>query len=249
MAIVETVSIERKLQMYEARERILNRINPEINTAINLDKFLQATVRELGIMMEVDRCDVMVVRKNSELKIDFEYRANPAIPSSVGLVIPIDLERLSSSIKLTSPIAIDDTTLHKDSLFRQLSQTVRTRSLLVMPIILGQELLGFLGFHKCDFVRHWFPDEIQFVESIASHIAVGYQYTRIYQEKEKEAQINKVLLEIANDINAQRDLSAITAHTFLLSGLSGAARAQRASVPSPSLCGQAYSRAAQARPR
>jgi two-component system, NtrC family, response regulator HydG len=210
---VETVSIERKLQMYEARERILNRINPEINTAIDLDKFLQATVNELGKMMAVDRCDIMVIRKNSELKIDFEYRANPAIPSSVGLVIPIELARLSQIIKLTAPIAINDTALNKDPLFRQLAHTVRTRSLLVMPIILGEELLGFLGFHQCDFVRHWFPDEIQFVESIARHIAVGYKYTRIYQEKEKEAEINKVLLEIANDINAQRDLAAITAHT------------------------------------
>src|SRR5438874_635436 len=200
--------------MYEARERILNRINPEINKAIDLDKFLQATVTELGKMMAVDRCDVMVFRKNSELKIDFEYRASPTIPSSVGLVIPLDLARLNLSIKLTAPIAISDTTgPGKDPLFRQLAQTVRTRSLLVMPIILGEELLGLLGFHQCDFVRHWFPDEIQFVESIARHIAVGYQYTRIYQEKEKEAEINKVLLDISNNINAQRDLSAITAHT------------------------------------
>src|SRR6185369_16244409 len=111
--------------MYEARERILNRINPEINTAIDLDKFLQATVNELGKMMAVDRCDVMVLRKGGELKIDFEYRANSSIPSSVGMVIPLDLERVSNSIKLTAPIAINDTlSPGKDPLFRMLAQTV-----------------------------------------------------------------------------------------------------------------------------
>lgn len=209
-----TISLERKLQMYEARERILNRINPEINTAIDLDKFLQATVNELGKMMAVDRCDVMVLRKGSELKIDFEYRANDAIPSSVGFAIPLDFESLSHSIKLTAPITIDDTLAPgRDPLFRQLAQAVCTRSLLVVPIILADELLGLVGFHQCDFVRQWVPGEVQFVESIARHIAVGYKYTRIYQEKEKEAEINKVLLEIANDINAQRDLAAITALT------------------------------------
>lgn len=213
--IAETISLERKLQMYEARERILNRINPEINTAIDLDKFLQGAVNELGKMMQVDRCDVMVFRKDSELKIDFEYRANPDIPSSVGLVIPVDLQRLSSSIKLTSPIAIDDTEAPgRDPLFRHLAKTLQTRSLLVMPVILSSELLGLLGFHQCESTRHWFADEIQFVQSIAHYIAVGYKYTRIYQEKEKEAEVNKVLLEIASDINAQHDLSVITAQTI-----------------------------------
>lgn len=213
--IAETISLERKLQMYEARERILNRINPEINTAIDLDKFLQGAVNELGKMMQVDRCDVMVFRKDSELKIDFEYRANPDIPSSVGLVIPVDLRRLSPSIKLTAPIAIDDTEAPgRDPLFRHLAKTLQTRSLLVMPIILSSELLGLLGFHQCKSTRHWFADEIQFVQSIAHYIAVGYKYTRIYQEKEKEAEVNKVLLEIASDINAQRDLSVITAQTI-----------------------------------
>lgn len=212
--IAETISIERKLQMYEARERILNRINPEINKAIDLDKFLQATVNELGKMMGVDRCDLMVMRKEGRLNIDFEYRAHDNIPSSLGLVIPVKFEQLSQVIKLTATIAIDDT--HdpgKNPIFRQLAMTLQTRSLLVVPIILSGELLGLFGFHKCDFVHHWVPDEIQFIESIAGHIAVGYQYTRIYTEKEKEAEINKVLLEIANDINIQRDLRGILAHT------------------------------------
>ncbi len=209
-----TISIERKLQMYAARERILDRINPEINKAIDLHKFLQATVTELGKMMEVDRCDMMVVRKDAELKIDFEYRANQNIPSSLGLSIPLELQRLSRTLNLTAPIAINDTqTSNRDPIFRQLAEGVQTRSLLVVPITLSNELLGFLGFHQCERVRAWVKDEIEFVESIARLIAVGYQYTRIYQEKEKEAEINKVLLEIANDINVQRDLAAITAHT------------------------------------
>jgi two-component system response regulator HydG len=200
--------------MYEARERILNRINPEVHKAIDLDKFLQGTVNELGKMMAVDRCDVMVLRKGSELKIDFEYCANESIPSSKGFDIPIDLEKLSSAIKLTVPIVINDTLAPgKDPMFRQIAQAMRTRSLLVVPIILADELLGFLGFHKCDFVHQWYPEEVQFIESMARHIAIGYKYAHIFNQKEKEAEINRALLEIANDINAQRDLAAITAHT------------------------------------
>lgn len=211
--VISTISTERKLQMYEARARILERINPEINKAIDLQKYLQATVTELGKMMEVDRCDMMVLRKDAALKIDFEYRANLSIPSSLGLTIPLELQHISRSINLTIPIVINDTQTSRDPLFRQLAESVQTRSLLVVPITVNNELLGFLGFHQCEVARNWQQDEIAFVQSIARLIAVGYQYTYIYQEKEKEAEINKVLLEIANDINVQRDLAAITAHT------------------------------------
>ncbi len=211
--VISTISTERKLQMYEARARILERINPEINKAIDLEKYLQATVTELGKMMEVDRCDMMVLRKGAALKIDFEYRANSSIPPSLGLTIPLELQRIGRSINLTAPIVINNTQTSKDPLFRQLAESVQTLSLLVVPITLNNELLGFLGFHQCEFTRTWEKDEIEFVQSIARLIAVGYQYTYIYQEKEKEAEINKVLLEIANDINVQRDLAAITAHT------------------------------------
>ncbi|HXG65686.1 MAG TPA: hypothetical protein VNO70_11310, partial [Blastocatellia bacterium] len=55
----QTMSLERKLKLYEAREAILSRIGSETFSVINLDHFLQATVNEVGKMMEVDRCDVM----------------------------------------------------------------------------------------------------------------------------------------------------------------------------------------------
>ncbi len=63
MESTETLSLERKLRMYEAREAVLSRIGGETISAINLnlDRFLQATVTEVGKMMEVDRCDVMTL--------------------------------------------------------------------------------------------------------------------------------------------------------------------------------------------
>jgi len=161
LSIERTLQLyERKLQMYAARERILERINPEINKAIDLDKFLQATVTELGKMMEVDRCDIMVLRKDAELKIGNEYRADNSVPSSLGLSLPVDFQSLSRSIKLTAPIAINDTQNSNNFLFRQITEKVQTRSLLVVPISLASEPLGFLGFHQCQFVRNWVKDEI-----------------------------------------------------------------------------------------
>ncbi|MBA2646316.1 MAG: hypothetical protein H0U81_05910, partial [Pyrinomonadaceae bacterium] len=56
---VQSLSLERKVRMHEAREAIINRLAPNIHSEIDLDKFLSAIVAELGRMMEVDRCDVL----------------------------------------------------------------------------------------------------------------------------------------------------------------------------------------------
>ena len=65
----QTLSLERKLRMYEAREAILSRIGSETFSVINLDLFLQATVNQVGKMMEVDRCDVMTLTPEGDLQI------------------------------------------------------------------------------------------------------------------------------------------------------------------------------------
>jgi hypothetical protein len=52
------------IEMYEAREAILNRLNsdfvrPDAVSVIDIDKFLQAAVTEVGQRLAVDRCNVI----------------------------------------------------------------------------------------------------------------------------------------------------------------------------------------------
>src|SRR5258705_2323964 len=102
----DTLSLERKLEMHEAREAILNRIGSEPCSVINLDHFLQATVTEVGKMMEVDRCDVMTLAPEGVLRITHEYRADTGgeeLPSLMGTEVRADLDRLQESMDLYSP--------------------------------------------------------------------------------------------------------------------------------------------------
>jgi hypothetical protein len=52
----QSLSLERKIKMHEAREGIINRLAMTLPHAINLDRFLNVIVSELGRMMNVDRC-------------------------------------------------------------------------------------------------------------------------------------------------------------------------------------------------
>jgi len=208
----DTLSLERKLKMHEAREAILNRIGSETFSVINLDHFLQATVTEVGKMMGVDRCDVMTLTSENHLRITHEYRANvdDELPSLLGTQLRVDLERLQEGVDLYSPQAIADTTSPDVApILQKLIDGLGSKSVLVVPITFNLQLLGMLGLHHCREHYHWNDDEINFIRNLAQHIAIGYRYTHIYTEKEREARINKVLLEIANDINTGSDFTEV----------------------------------------
>src|SRR5205807_3446856 len=107
----DNLSLERQLEMHEAREAILNRIGSETFSIINLEHFLQATVTEVGKMMGVDRCDVTTLTPEGHLRITHEYRAegDDQLPSLLGAQLKVDLERLQESLDLYNPQAIEDT--------------------------------------------------------------------------------------------------------------------------------------------
>src|SRR5947209_3515540 len=207
----QSLSLERKLKLHEARESIIGRLAEKLPTSINLDSFLKVFVAELGRMMEVDRCDIIKLTPEGELRVSHEWRASEAVPSSLDARLPVDVATLSQHLDLKQPIKLDDTAdITIDHKVRFFARSLGTRSLLVVPVVLGDEVLGIIGLHQTQAPRRWFDEEIAFLVSIAMQLAIGYQYTRIYTDKKREAETTKALLEIANALNARSDFGEVT---------------------------------------
>jgi transcriptional regulator with GAF, ATPase, and Fis domain len=207
----QTLSIERKLKLHEARESIIGRLAANLPTSINLDSFLKVIVAELGRMMEVDRCDIIKLTPEGELRVSHEWRASETIPSSLDARIPVDVATLSQYLDVKKPIRLDDTSAPElDHKVRFFAKSLGTRSLLVVPVVLDDEVLGLIGLHHTRACRHWSDEEVAFLVSIAMQLAIGYQYTRIYNDKKREAETTKALLEIANALNARSDFGEVT---------------------------------------
>ena len=204
-------SLERKLKLHEARESIINRLALKLPTSINLDTFLKVIVAELGQMMEVDRCDVIKLSPEGELRVSHEWRATETVPSSLDARIPVDVKTLSQYLDVRQPIKLDDTSAPElDHKVRFFARSLGTRSLLVVPVVLDDEVLGLIGLHHTRTTRHWSDEEVAFLVSIATQLAIAYQYTRIYTDKKREAETTQALLEIANALNARSDFGEVT---------------------------------------
>lgn len=201
----ETLSLERKIRMHEAREGIIERLARDLPTNIDIARFLKVVVSEIGRMMDVDRCDLLELTPDGDLIINTEWRKAESIPSSIGTVIPFNLEKLVGKIDLSSAIPISSISEINEPAIKFLAKALETKSLLIVPIRLDKRIIGILGLHMTTGERDWGSEEVSFLESIARHLAIGYQYTRLYVAQEQETQRTNSLLEIANTLNSYSD--------------------------------------------
>jgi len=207
----KSLSLERKLELYEARESIIGRFAANLPRSINLDTFLSVIVAELGQMMDADRCDIIKLNADGELIVGHEWRASKSVPSSLNAHIPVDVATLSEYIDIKKPIRLNDTSSPDlDHKVRFFAKSLGTRSLLIVPVVLDEEVLGLIGLHQTRGPRVWTDEEVAFLVSIATQLAIGYQYTRIYTDKKREADTTKALLEIANVLNARSEFGEVT---------------------------------------
>jgi two-component system, NtrC family, response regulator AtoC len=206
----QTLSLERKIQMHEAREGIIQRLARDLPTNIDLERFLNVIVSEIGRMMNADRCDLLQLSHGSDMRISHEWRKDETILQSEGTTIPVDAQKLAEQFDLTKPIRVNDTSQAKNATVRFFAKALETRSLLVVPIILSGKVLGLLGLHGVHEPRIWLDEEVSFLESIAQQIAAGYQYTRLYVAQEQDSNRTKALLEIANILNSHSDFGEVS---------------------------------------
>src|SRR5829696_3426279 len=210
----QALSLERKVQMHEAREAIIDRLARDLPTNIDLSRFLNVVVSEIGRMLQADRCDLLQIVGGKELSISHEWRRDEKIPSSQGTNIPVDAAKLGERFDITKPIRINDTSKSKDGTLKFFTKALETRSLLIIPIMLNGNVLGLLGLHDTRHPRVWLDEEVTFLESIGRQLAIGYQYTRLYVAQEQETKRTNALLEIANTLNSHSDFNEVSARVL-----------------------------------
>ncbi len=203
------LTLERKIRMHEVREAIIDRLAHDLPTKIDLERFLNVVVSEIGKMIGADRCDLLQLNGSKELRISHEWRADPSVPESKGTVIPFPAEKLLERFDITEPIKINDIARHNDPTLRFFANALETRSLLIVPIKISGRVIGLLGLHDTRRAREWNDEDIAFLQATARQLAIGYQYTSIFVAQEKEARRTNALLQIANTLNSHSNFSEV----------------------------------------
>ncbi|EKV00511.1 bacteriophytochrome (light-regulated signal transduction histidine kinase) [Leptolyngbya sp. PCC 7375] len=77
----------------------------------------------------------------------------------------------------------------------------QVRANLVVPLLQGRHLWGLLCIHQCQAPRQWQETEIEFVQQIASHLAVALQHAELWADLQAEVVERQQAEERAQALN------------------------------------------------
>jgi two-component system sensor histidine kinase/response regulator len=101
------------------------------------------------------------------------------------------------------PFAVDDinkTYQASPCLLNFLNQ-VQVKSKLVTPILVSKQLWGLLIIHQCEYVRHWQPWELEFLQHIAEHLAIAINQAQLYRQLQQQTQnLETCVIERTQDL-------------------------------------------------
>ena len=197
------------------RESVLREITQRIRKSLDLKTIFETSVREIRQFMETNR--VGVFKLNSDSKFDGgEFVAESVgngFESTLGIQIhnPGLAKRLEYLYQQGEVSAIHD--IHQAGLPDdeiQFLARFQVRASLVLPLLNGASLWGFLCIDHCTAPRSWQKSEINFVKQIAEQIGIGIQQATLYEKVQLELEIRWRAEEaIALQLRQQQTLSSI----------------------------------------
>ncbi|MCK4807773.1 MAG: GAF domain-containing protein, partial [Candidatus Aegiribacteria sp.] len=210
--ITEAEQTRKKLNFREKFESLLINISTDFiemrGSALNLG--INDALLNIGVSIEVDRA--YLFQFNDELKImnnTHEWCATNIQPQIDNLQelrtdnYPWWMNSLDRHRTIHIPRVVDLPSWAEAE--RELFESRDIQSLLVVPVVHGNDLIGFLGFDSVNQERYWSEDIIDLLRIVGT--AIGNALVRNRMEKEliemyrradKEAQLNSVLLREVN---------------------------------------------------
>lgn len=113
------------------------------------------------------------------------------------------------------PLLVND--VSKDDRYMLVEGDDLTRSELVVPVILDDELLGVLDMHD-DKIGRFTEADLQFAESLAGFLGVAIRNAQRFGETEAHAARLKIMAEVAAELSALRPVPDILENTIKIIG-------------------------------
>ncbi len=209
--ITEQKENEEKLHAKEAFETLIMRLSTEFNNlhSREIDRGIQHTLEELGRFAKVDRSYFFLFdMANAAMSNTHEWCADGIEAFKDELQdIPLDtlpwwIDRLKRHKNVHIPDVMD---MPEDAAQEQqvlLEQGIK--SLLVLPVFYGTEILGFIGFDSVRSYKTWDRDSIGLLRVVAELFGNTLNRKRTEEElhfaKERAERANKDLLKINTEL-------------------------------------------------
>jgi PAS domain S-box-containing protein len=206
---------EAQLQAALERDRLLGEIALRIRRSLNLDQILHTTVTEIRQLLQADRViigltDHETIGRIVAESVDYNY------PSIMGWIADESyIREMETVLKQQNAIAIDSIAeVEVNSKRYQLFTQYQIQAALIVPIFLGDMLIGALVAHQCSRPRHWEQHEIDLLEKLATQVAIAIQQAQLYEQVQLlnsnlECQVQERTMELQQKVEELQELSRL----------------------------------------
>ena len=181
-----------QIQLASQRERILAESARNIRQSLDLQEILEATVESVGTFLKVDRATILKFAPDWQGTIVAEYTRG-TWRSLLGNVIcdPCFAPNWVEVYQQGRVRVVDDVARAEMSeCHRELLEQLQIRAKILVPIVFQEtdpegehslRLWGLLSANQCRSPRQWQSFESEFLEGLATHVAIAIQQSELYQ--------------------------------------------------------------------
>jgi PAS domain S-box-containing protein len=169
------------------RLALVNSISATISSGLELDRVLQASVRGLATIFEVDRWGVLLF--DQQLKHGHLVAQRPTEDGAVEeMTFPLEgSELLEWIMAVRQPVAIPD--VREVPLPARIGEALERRgikSMLIAPLLVKEEVAGLILLSVTGEPREFTSAEAELAQTIANQVSIAIENARLFSEVQKE---------------------------------------------------------------
>ncbi|MCX9011201.1 MAG: GAF domain-containing protein [Candidatus Methanoperedens sp.] len=177
----------------------LIKTNQSISSGLDLNRVLEIAVREAVKTVNVSHCSIILVEEGKEYgTVASEYTPRDRMKPSLGEILYFkDYPMLEEAYRKREYVLVADTAKAELSpKEREMVQRLDIRSILVVPLILGEKTLGTMQLSSLGEVKEFTEEDIGICQTIANQAAIAIENAHLYNELRQHDRTLEILFEI-----------------------------------------------------
>jgi len=213
---IENARLYQETTLRSTQISTLAEVGQIISSGRYLEEVLQLIVNIIAKMMQARVCSIMLVdAQKNELVIKAAKASSEEYLRKPNLKIGKSL--ISRVVKEKAPLMVRDVTKQEEYQYPELATKEGIRSLLSVPMILKDHVLGVLNVYSAD-ERVFSNEDLRLLSTVADQVALAFENTKLnvaIQESQEALQTRKLVERAKSILQRQASLSEEEAYKRL----------------------------------